>query len=309
MNSLKGYNCSDLPAHQPVSKAAMETLQQRALEGDSEGKAYFRKYIIGLGMHIAQEEAREKGLDLDYLLEHIDVNQLEKVGYQKSFSVFQNETIHIDTIRLFINKVINKIYTKTLNEKYIQTELYKKAVVALEQNPELYSLPEPVVDGIPTALFKMIRDNEQQLIVRRMMIEADKIAAETKFRKLKEFIRDCNLLSYGKKLNLLINLTQAGEKRRDFFYYRCGISDGAMKTIEETANHFGIDVNKAKKIWSSTIYDKSTRFMCSCRQDDPFVIDDLIDFLCENEQNKKERERFEQKVKECRKYWSKDYMK
>lgn len=297
MCSLKDLDRKEFLDSQPISKAAMEVLQQKALDGDSESKDYFRKYTIGLGIYIAKEEAEKNALDLDYLLEHINVDKLEEAGYRKSFSVFQNETIHIDTIRAFIYEVINSIFTKTLNGQYIKTEFYKKVADTLDYNQLLSSTLETVIDGIPGEIINAIKENEIQINTQRIINEVCSSANESLFGRLKLFIRDCDL-PYGKKLNLLINLTQGGAKIRSFFCYLCGIDDGAVKTLEETAYHFDISVERAMQIYTNAIHNNYSRFLRPARHDDPYIIRDLNDFLCEKEYNRKEREKFEETIRE-----------
>ena len=283
--TLKKYGRKEFFSQPPVSKAAMAILQHKSLEGDPESRIYFRKYIIALGAHIAHEEAIKNELDEDYLLRHINIGKLEKTCYQTDFNVFGQETIHIDTVRKYIQKVILKIYTTTTDGQYIKTVLYIRARKALNQNPCLNSLSHPRVDGVPTGIVLAVRDNEAQ-------IRKEKALEKAQFRCLKIIIRDSNL-PYEKKKNLLINLTNTGEYTRRVFYYHFGVHDGIMKSAKETADFFNKEPDAIKHILSL-----KARSHDSCINHDALLYNSVTHFLCRNRKNRKE---YRKGIKEIRK--------
>ena len=289
MNSLLSCDYQELLAQQPVSRSAMATLQHGALTDEPVCQEYFRKNMISLGAYLALQRIDKNHLDRNLVLENINADHLEELGFRKSFSEWGNEQIHIEIVSEYIDQVINDLYVKTHDGVYIERNTYQH-VSALRAQWRVEHGEDPTAPelsqaaGVSYDIAETVGKNE------RWKKERDELREKEakRFQRLKEIIRDKEDMSFWDKLDFLETLTRMPKKMRPFFYALYGVDDGIPKPIEQIAGQFMMKPDQAKQDYQEMLEIHHCHYV-SCVTQDPYydLMVELKDFLIENEKNKK----------------------
>ena len=293
MLSLKDCDYKEYLNEQPAPRSYLEELQKKAQEGDPESKMIYRKQIYSLAAYLAREFLHEYMAE-DELFRHINARELEEISYLRNFFFFLDQNSHLFVLQSHIDRVIERLYTTTLDGKYILKEQYDIAAKARKRDRADRKKITTVPDGVPKEIAAAVRKNETR-------IEREKVTESRRFGRLKKIVRDCEDLSYREKLNMLSFLTKEKEYR-EFFYLIYGADDGIIRTPEEAAkNCDGIPAGKAEITFQAIINKDMSLFtyiyMCTpCVMYSPNKEDlRLISFLCANEKNRMEHRKIEEK--------------
>lgn len=289
MVSLMECDYKEFLDMQPVSKSCLENLRDKAKAGDLKSKELFRKQIFSLAAHIALEYACD-GMDTDYLLRHIDSEDLVLLSRTNLFFYFLDPDSHIHCFRTHIGTVINRSFIATHDGKLIGKEQYRAIAKLRKRNLSFGKVPPTQITGVPENLVRAVLDNE-------VWKEKEKVVDRVRFRRLKQIVRDQDDMSLQEKMNLLLYLMDHLPDR-EFFYFLYGVDDDVCKSTDAAALHFGISANDAFSSWDRILNTGSTPFSHLARcggvvlyRPDPDE-NPLTGFLCKNRQNRNEYMRF-----------------
>lgn len=301
MTPLIKCDYQELLHQQPVSRSCIAVLQNGAVKDDPVCLEWFRKNMISLGAYIALQTIQDEHLDRDYVLAHIDADYLNELGFRRSFSEWGNENIHIEIVTKYIQDVIVELYIKTYDGVNVEKTMYRHTADALKQWREGRK-EDPSADEL--AWFASVAPEVARAVIANEAheheMEEKRKKEEDRFRRLKEAIRDSKDLSFQKKLDFLETLVRMPPKIRPFFYDLYGIDDGKLKTVEEIAGRYLMTPEQAEEYYQE-MFNKHHRHYITCvRQDSHFdLMLELMDFLIENEQNRKGYEEYWERM--CRK--------
>lgn len=298
MISLMACDYQELLTQQPVSRSALATLQNGALNGDSICSVWFRKHMISLGAYLALESTKKHHMDQEYVLAHIDADNLEKIGFSRSFSEWGDENVHIDIVQRYIQQVVDMLYVKTHDDVYIEKKAYQNTAnvwtqwVAVHQKAP--SAGELVLAaGVTEEIAAAVQRNETW----KKEQEERRKKEEQRLHKLKEIIRDSDM-PFSKKLDFLESLVRMPKQMRPFFYALYGVDDGIPKSIEEIAELFSMTPGEAQTHFQKVISLHHIHYRSCVTQDRYYdLMEELRDFLLENEENKREYQKHKESVK------------
>ncbi len=295
MVSLKNCNYKEFLDTQPVDKSYLEELREKIAKGDSDSEKVFKKQINSLAAYIAQKYICEY-IDMDYLFSHIDSRELELLSCTNLFFYFRDKDSHIRAFETEIQKVIDRLYIRTFNGKLIAKEYYEAIKKARKGGTPLDETKAPEFKKIPKRIIIAVNENEDQ-------IEKEEALEAKRFSKLKHIIRDRLDLSYKEKLNILSYLME-NKHERELYYCIYGIDDGVTKSLDETASDCGISTRIASDTFTRIKHKDMSLFSIvpmskGCKR---YTVSKdeqgIIDFLCENEQNKKEHDSYMEELKQ-----------
>ena len=290
MNSLLTCDYQELLGQQPVSRSAMASLQQGALNEEPVSQEYFRKHLISLGAYLALQRIEQDHLDPNTVLAHIDADQLEELGFRRSFSEWGNERIHIEIVSGYIQQVINDLYIKTQDGIYIEKKMYQRTADAwarwrAEHQDEDPSAEElSAATGVPNGIVDAVGRNERWKKEQEALREQD----ARRLQRLKEIIRDREDLSFWVKLDFLETLVRMRDGKRDFFYALYGVDDGIEKSPEQIAGSFKMTPEEAMQYYLEMLGRRHPHSITCVSKDDYYdLMIELREFLIENEENRK----------------------
>ena len=279
MLPLSEYDYQPLLKQQPMSLAFMAALQRRALDGDAASEQLIKRHMASLGAYVALRKIEQYGLDQDFVFRQIDAKKLEEAWHQTSFSVFDEDAVHIEAVEEYIDRVIDRTHITTHTGKKIKKEDYSRVIAAMAKWKKEHGA-EPAASDLTGELCL-----PERIAAAAMEEKACRKEETRRFKRLKEAIRDGDL-PYSEKFCLLKNLTLHGEGSHTFFYHLYGIIDGVPKSIEQTADILGISADRAKGYYRMMKMGPRRKSLAEIEKHAK-LNRKLILFLYTNEKNKK----------------------